>query len=51
MFAPPANRSRALFTITVRDHDLVDLGCGAYELEHRQRRGVIEATEREKARG
>jgi uncharacterized protein with ParB-like and HNH nuclease domain/predicted transport protein len=27
MFAPPANRSRALFTLTIRDDDRVDLGC------------------------
>ena len=27
MFAPPANRSRALFTLTVRDDDRVDLWC------------------------
>ncbi len=29
MFAPPANRSRALFTLTIRDDDRVDLGCWA----------------------
>ena len=27
MFAPPANRSRALFTLTIRDDDRVDLAC------------------------
>ena len=29
MFAPAANRTRALFTITVRDDDRVDLWCAA----------------------
>ena len=29
MFAPPANRSRALFTLSVRDDDRVDLWCAA----------------------
>lgn len=29
MFAPPANRSRALFTLTIRDDDQVDLWCAA----------------------
>jgi uncharacterized protein with ParB-like and HNH nuclease domain/predicted transport protein len=29
MFAPPANRTRALFSLTVRDDDRVDLGCWA----------------------
>ena len=33
MFAPLANRSRALFTITVRDDDLVDLWCAAEAFE------------------
>jgi uncharacterized protein with ParB-like and HNH nuclease domain/predicted transport protein len=27
MFAPQANRNRAMFTLTVRDDDRVDLGC------------------------
>jgi uncharacterized protein with ParB-like and HNH nuclease domain/predicted transport protein len=29
MFAPAANRTRALFTLSIRDDDLVDLWCGA----------------------
>ena len=29
MFAPSANRSRALFTLTIRDDDRVDLWCSA----------------------
>jgi predicted transport protein len=33
MVAPPANRSRALFTITVRDDDLVDLWCASEAFE------------------
>jgi uncharacterized protein with ParB-like and HNH nuclease domain/predicted transport protein len=33
MFAPLANRSRALFTITVRDDELVDLWCAAEAFE------------------
>jgi predicted transport protein len=33
MFAPPANRSRALFTLGVRDDDRVDLYCAADAFE------------------
>jgi uncharacterized protein with ParB-like and HNH nuclease domain/predicted transport protein len=33
MFAPPANRSRALFTVTIRDDDLVDLWWAAEAFE------------------
>ena len=29
MFAPLANRTRALFTLTIRDDDRVDLWCSA----------------------
>lgn len=33
MFAPPANRSRMLFTLSVRDDDLVDLLCAPEAFE------------------
>jgi hypothetical protein len=33
MFAPPANRSRALFTLTVRDDDRADLYCACEAFE------------------
>ena len=33
MFAPPANRSRALFTLRVRDDDRVDLWCASEAFE------------------
>lgn len=33
MFAPQANRTRALFTLTIRDDDRVDLWCGPHVFE------------------